>query len=99
MPVISSDREGYKNDFSLRSKGQPIRTERLCAPSTRLRTCLAGGISESDYFLTRVIFVVNYVRTRNRYLPMALDSQAIFATERERVHMVTTIGIVEQHWS
>jgi hypothetical protein len=49
---------------------------------------LAGGISESDYFLTRVIFAVNYVRTRNRFFPMALDSQALFANlaERERVH-------------
>jgi len=35
-----------------------------------------------------VIFAVNYVRTWDRYFPMALDSKTLFANlaERERVH-------------
>jgi hypothetical protein len=48
----------------------------------------AGGISESDYFPARVIFVSNCGRTKDRYLQMALNSHELFANlaERERVY-------------
>jgi hypothetical protein len=70
---------------------------------------LAGLISESEYYLVRMIFAVIYVRTGDRYLPMTLDSRALFAnlTERERVHghhspegqAIRTLGRALDGWS
>jgi len=49
---------------------------------------LAGVISESEYYLARVIFALNCVKTWNRYFFMTLDAPELFASlaERERVH-------------
>jgi hypothetical protein len=104
MPPAKAQRP--QRSENLRNK--PLGIFIISSPTWRL-CALAGEISESVYFLVWMIFASNYVKTWDRYFPMALDSQALFANlaERERVHghhspegqAIRTLGQALDGWS